>query len=411
MTKSKSPSRLAYLSAAFLYIYTVTLAPAAEPATPASAPAPDTFRNWDKNQDGKLTTDELPEPVQKNFARFDADKNGSLSQDEFKPIEERRKQILAARQGKPSSGKPAASNTTATANTKGQGQAPANTRLPENVKLLADIQYADSNLPAQRLDLLLPEKRETEAPLPVVVFIHGGGWRNGTKDGGRRQVAPYVASGRYIGVSVEYRLSGEAIWPAQIHDCKAAIRWIKAHAREYNLNPDKIGVWGTSAGGHLVSMLGVSAGNPELEGNLGLHTKYDTRVACVADYFGPADLNTMGGRHNQPDSPPSLLLGAPLGENPDKARAASPLTYVSEGDAPVFIAHGEADPTVPFQQSLDFAAALEKAKVPTYLQTITKGAHGGFDGPKLDARLRDFFSKYLRGEEVTVPTGTLQVKE
>ena len=151
-------------------------------------------------------------------------------------------------------------------------------RLPEGVKLVADLPYADNDNPRQQLDLLLPERPADEKPLPVVVFIHGGAWRGGDRKGGQRMVAPLVAAGDYAGASVGYRLSGEAIWPAQIHDCKAAIRWLRANAKKYNLDPDKIAVWGASAGGHLVAMLGTSGGVKELEGTLGKHTDQSSRV-------------------------------------------------------------------------------------------------------------------------------------
>ena len=115
--------------------------------------------------------------------------------------------------------------------------------------------------------------------------------------------------------------------------------------------------------------------------------------------------------HNAADSPESSLIGGALQDNKDKARGASPLTYVTSDDAPVFIAHGTADPLVPYNQTETFAAALEKAKVPVYVETIEEGVHGGFEGPKLNARLQAFFDKYLRGVDVTIETGRLKVRE
>lgn len=180
---------------------------------------------------------------------------------------------------------------------------------------MLDIPYADTDNPRQKLDLYLPKQRKLDEPLPVVVFIHGGGWQGGDKRSGYAMVAPMVESGQYIGVSVGYRLSGEAAWPAQIHDCKAAVRWIAANAKKYSIDAKKIGVTGTSAGGHLVAMLGTSGDAPELEGQLGAHLQESSRVHCVVDQFGPADLLTMGGWHNGPGSPESKLLGGPIQEN------------------------------------------------------------------------------------------------
>ena len=288
--------------------------------------------------------------------------------------------------------------------------------VPDTIRTLHDIPYADTPNTAQRLDLYLPGKPKSDKPLPVIVFIHGGGWQGGNKASGRGSVLPYVTSGEYAGASVEYRLSGEAKWPAQIEDCKAAIRWIKAHARENGLDPEKIAVWGTSAGGHLVAMLGVSGDVKELEGTLGKHLDQTSRVTCVADYFGPTNLLTMGDfsskiAHNDAKSPESQLIGGALPENKDKARNASPATYVTGDDAPVFIAHGTTDPLVPYNQTETFAAALEKSHVPVYVQTIEEGGHGGFEGPELNRRLKTFFDKYLRGMEAKVETGRLKVRE
>jgi acetyl esterase/lipase len=132
-----------------------------------------------------------------------------------------------------------------------------NSGRPDSIKLIADLSYAGNQNPRQMLDLMLPAKRGAE-PLPVVVFIHGGGWRNGSRDRGRRELAPLVSTGNYAGVSIGYRLTDEAQWPSQMHDCKAAIRWIRAHAPAYGFDPARIGVFGTSAGGHLVSVLGTT---------------------------------------------------------------------------------------------------------------------------------------------------------
>src|SRR5262249_16290821 len=128
-------------------------------------------------------------------------------------------------------------------------------KLPDTVKLEADVRYAGKKNKRQQLNLLLPRKPKDDKPLPVIVYVHGGAWLAGDRAGGHGKLAGYVADGEYAGVSVGYRLTGEAIWPAQIHDCKAAIRWVRANAKKYNLDPDRIGVVGDSAGGHLVAML------------------------------------------------------------------------------------------------------------------------------------------------------------
>jgi acetyl esterase/lipase len=342
----------------------------------------DEFQDWDRNKDGKLSLEEVPQGLQKNFDRVDANHDGFISREEHP----------------------------------NRKAGPQNTALPDTVKSILDILYADTTTAAQRLDLYFPAKPGNEKPLPVIVFIHGGAWMSGNKNSGRAKVQSFVSSGRYAAASVEYRLSREARWPAQIEDCKAAIRWIKGHAKEHNFDPEKIAVWGTSAGGHLVAMLGVSGGVKELEGTLGKYLDQNSRVACVADYFGPTDLLGIGGfpsqiAHNDAKSPESQLIGGPVQENKDQARSASPVHFVSRDDAPTFLAHGTDDKLVPFQQSVEFEAALKKSAVPVYMQTITGGGHGGFEGPELNKRLEMFFDKYLRGVESTIPTGTLKVRE
>jgi len=196
----------------------------------------------------------------------------------------------------------------------------------DSIKVTPDIPYADTANAAQRLDLYLPAKRASDKPLPVIVFIHGGAWQAGNKADGRASVQRFVSSGQYAGASVEYRLSQQAKWPAQIEDCKAAIRWLRAYAKENGLDPERIGVWGTSAGGHLVAMLGVSGGVKELEGTLGKHLDQSSRVTCVADYFGPTNLLTMGDfpskmAHNAADSPESRLIGGALQDNKGNCQA------------------------------------------------------------------------------------------
>jgi len=321
------------------------------------------FNRWDKNGDGKLTREELPAGVRVNFDRADTDRDGSISRKEH--------QAFLRKAG-----------------------------LPDSVRLIPDVRYADTDNPRQRLDLYLPKQSKSKKPLPVVVFIHGGGWRNGDKAGGRARVAPFVASGEYAAASIGYRLSGEAIWPAQIHDCKAAIRWLRGNAQKHGLDPDRIGVWGTSAGGHLVALLGVSGDVRELEGKLGKHLDQSSRVACVVDFFGPTLLGSMPGKA-RPGSAESLLLGGLASERPEVAKQASAVTHASRGDAPFLILHGTNDRVVPYKQSELLQAALEKAGVPSLFVRVEGGGHG-FRGKAIDARVRDYFALHLLRKEVTV---------
>jgi acetyl esterase/lipase len=281
----------------------------------------------------------------------------------------------------------------------------------ESVRLEPDVAYADTDNPRQRLDILIPRTPKDDKPLPVVVFIHGGGWKAGDKRGGVMRVAPLVASGRYAGISVGYRLSDEAIWPAQIHDCKAAIRWTRANAAKYHFNPDRIGVMGTSAGGHLVAMLGTSGDVKELEGTLGKNLATSSRVACGVDWFGPSDLlaiNKNAPQGGTADGPVSRLLGGKVEDKQDVAREASPITYVTKDDPPFLIIHGTEDRLVPLDQSRRLDAKLKETGVDTKLIEMEGGGHGDFKSDELRRRIGLFFDKHLRGQDVEILAGVLK---
>lgn len=282
------------------------------------------------------------------------------------------------------------------------GAAAAPAPLPEGVTVARNVNYAGTANPAQTLDLIMPKKPRTARPLPVIIGIHGGAFRSGDKSEFLATVARFVATGDYAGVTINYRLSGEAIWPAQINDCKAAVRWVRANARKFNFDPGRVGVIGASAGGHLVAMLGTSGGVAELEGKVGPNKSADSRVQCVVDEFGPSELLTMGDypsrmNHNAPDSPESLLMGGALQDHKDAAKAASPITYVSHDDPPFLIIHGDEDPLVPFNQSERLNAALKKAGVNCLFIRVRGAGHGGFRNPEVPRRIAQFFDLHLRG--------------
>ena len=359
--------------------------------TTAAAQQPDLFNIWDRNKDGKLSREELPEGARKNFERIDSNKDGFISKTEHEAVAARMSQ---------------------------RGKAPARSTarpLPENIDAKLDIPYAATENPRQMLDLYLPTKRATDKPLPVVVFIHGGGWKAGDKSGGIGNVGRFVSSGHYAGISVGYRLTDEAPWPAQIHDCKAAIRWIKGNAKELGLDATKIAVWGSSAGGHLVSFLGTSGDVKELEGTLGKFTDQDSKVTCVVNFFGPENFITMVTQESTidrttPNYPEALLLSGRVQDKPEMAREASPITHVSAGDAPVLTAHGTKDPLVPYAQALELNAALKKAGIESLLITMTNGGHG-FRSPDLDQRVEKFLDKHLRGVAADISTEAIIVEE
>lgn len=344
----------------------------------------DPFPAWDRNADGQLSRDELPERLRPNFERVDRDHDGFISRQEHQAATAPRSQAPNQPAGQP---RPS---------------------LPANIDLRQDLNYAGDQNPRHTLDLLLPKDRKPDAKLPLVVFIHGGAWQNGNKAGGIQQLAPLVASGRFAGATIAYRLTDEAQWPAQIHDCKAAIRFLRAKAPEFGLDPDKIAAWGSSAGGHLVSLLGTSGGAKELEGDLGDHDSQSSRVACVVNYFGPQNFLTMVqqksviDRHRGGNYPEAKLLGGPVPERADLARQASPVTWVSPDDPPFLTAHGTDDQIVPFQQAEEIHAALTKAGVPSHLARLTGAGHG-FRSPELDRRLHAFLDHHLLGLPADLP--------
>ena len=267
--------------------------------------------------------------------------------------------------------------------------------LPPGVKALKNLEYGQASGRAMLLDLYLPET--SDKPLPLIIWIHGGAWMAGSKDGPSPALR-FTANG-YAVAHVGYRLSQEARFPAQIHDCKAAVRWLRANAGKYNLDPNKFIAWGGSAGGHLVALLGTSGGVAELEGNDN-DLKESSRVQAVVDWFGPTDFLHIGDaqsdlQHNAPDSPESKLIGGALLENKDKAAKASPITYVSKEAPPFLIMHGDHDRTVPFNQSELLYTALKKVGVDATFVPM-KGAGHGFGGPEAIAPVQDFLKRCLK---------------
>ena len=178
------------------------------------------------------------------------------------------------------------------------------------MKVHRNLMYAQAGPHALRLDLYIPN--DVPGPYPLIVWVHGGAFRMGDK--ANPIARPLVAYG-YAIASINYRLSHQAIFPAQIHDCKAAVRWLRAHAAGYDLDGARVGAWGDSAGGHLVAMLGAAGDVPELEGDLG-NLEHSSRVQAVCDWYGPSDflrMNDVPGTmdHDASDSPESQLVGAP----------------------------------------------------------------------------------------------------
>jgi acetyl esterase/lipase len=276
-----------------------------------------------------------------------------------------------------------------------------NSPLPEGTKVHRNLEYVKDGHERNKLDLYLPEK--ADGPLPVIVWIHGGAWSGGNKDFPGQALA-FVGKG-YAVASIGYRLSQHATYPAQVEDCKAAIRWLRANAKTYQLDPEHIGVWGASAGGHLVALLGTTGGVKELEGKGG-NAEQSSRVQAVVDFFGPTDFLQMDAhavkgsklKHDPANSPESRLIGGAIQQNVEKVQRANPVQYVTKDAPPFFIAHGEQDPLVPCHQSELLYEALKKAGVEVTFQKIPGAGHGGkeFGTDKMQAAIQEFFDKHLK---------------
>ncbi|MGL6075589.1 MAG: alpha/beta hydrolase fold domain-containing protein [Fimbriiglobus sp.] len=263
-------------------------------------------------------------------------------------------------------------------------------KLPDGTSVNKDLAYGKHE--RQKLDLFVPK---SETPLPVVIWIHGGGWEAGDKSG---NPAIALLTQGYAVVGINYRLSQHAVFPAQIEDCKAAIRYLRDNAKKHNLDPDHFAVWGASAGGHLSLLLGTSHGVKDLEGE---ESKTSTQVQAVCDWFGPTDLVKLSPSFAK-NNPITKLIGGTTGEKADLAKAANPITHLTKDDAPVLIFHGDEDSLVPLSQSELFAAAAKKTGIECELVTFNKANHGGTEFMKQvnsEAQRKkrdDFFAKYLK---------------
>lgn len=256
-----------------------------------------------------------------------------------------------------------------------------------------DIEYATIDGVSLRLDLYLPN-HPSDGLVPLVIWVHGGGWRAGSKD---VTYAPQTLGEGYAVASVDYRLSGVETFPAQIHDVKAAVRWLRAHATEFGLDPERFGAWGSSAGGHLVALLGVSCGHPNLAGTVGDYLDESSCVQAICDFYGPTDLLSLleqrGTNTVRRPMAEDLLVGGPVEELQDLAWLASPMAHVGSDVPPFLIMHGTDDAVVPVQQSIDFHAALLAAGTDSTLITI-EGAGHGFPRSNLPP-VRAFFDEHL----------------
>ncbi|MBI3650993.1 MAG: alpha/beta hydrolase [Acidobacteria bacterium] len=275
--------------------------------------------------------------------------------------------------------------------------------------VMSNVEYARVGSKALLLDLFLPSGGQ--GPFPLVIWIHGGGWSGGDKALSLNSLQVRQTTRGYAVASLNYRLSGEAIFPAQIEDCKAAIRWLRANAAQYNIDANRIGVWGSSAGGHLVALLGTSGDVADLEGSVGGNLQYSSRVQAVVDWYGPTRLLSIASQalpcsildHNAANSPESRLIGCTVQSCPEKAERASPTSYVTADDPPFLLMHGTSDCSVPPLQSQELFDRLKNSGVTATLTYWQDAGHGGaaFTSSASQQQIEGFFDQHLKSATPT----------
>jgi acetyl esterase/lipase len=283
---------------------------------------------------------------------------------------------------------------------------PSSVTLSQQVRTFANVVYLRANGWDGKLDIYA---QRAQTPTPTVIFIHGGGWVQGTKEGSVLQLLPYVAMG-YSVVNVEYRLGNVSLAPAAVEDCRCALRWLVGHAKDYNLDPERFIVAGASAGGHLAlttGMLPASAGFDRA-----CLVPGEPRVAAIVNFFGITDVADLLDGPNKKPFPERWPYAVQwLGNQPNRlevAKAASPLTYVRPGVPPVISIHGDADPLVPYNHSVRLQDALQKAGVAHELVTIPGGGHGGFPPDQWQrsyAAIQTFLSAHVAGAKTSSSAG------
>lgn len=268
---------------------------------------------------------------------------------------------------------------------------------PEGVTLQRDITYALVGEKELQLDLYMPDMPAANKP-PLVVWIHGGAWRKGTKN---NTPLAWLAAEGFAVASIDYRLTGDAKFPAQIHDAKGAIRWLRAHADEHGYDPRNMAVAGSSAGGHLAALVGTSGGVEPLEGAIGGNTQQSSRVQAAIDFYGPTDLyynaTQETARVDTPEGPLWQFLGSKPSESLEQARLASPVHHVTADDPPMLILHGTEDPQVHLRHSEFLRDAYTKQNLPVKLVVIEGAGHGGppFSDPERRQLILDFLRRHI----------------
>lgn len=260
---------------------------------------------------------------------------------------------------------------------------------------IADIPFAEVNGRTLRVNLAIPNNVPNP---PLVVCIFGGGWRSGDRN---KAPGQWLTQRGFAVAAPDYRLSQEAVFPAQIHDCKGAVRWLRANAMKYGYDANKIGVVGASAGAHLAVLLGTSGGIEALEGSIGGNPNLSSKVDAIVDFYGPTNFilraKDQPEQTEMPNGKVFQLLGGTVRSRMQLAREASGITYVGKDDPPLLIFHGTKDDTVLMNQSKDLEEAYRKHSLPVELHAVEGAGHGGdgFMTAEIQDRVAQFLNKAL----------------
>ncbi|MFD2522441.1 prolyl oligopeptidase family serine peptidase [Emticicia soli] len=278
-------------------------------------------------------------------------------------------------------------------------------------KYWLDIDYVGDNIIGHKLDIHLP--KNGKAPYPVVIAIYGSAWfsNSAKEETFKVGLGQKLLENGFAVVNVNHRSSSDAIFPAQIYDIKAAIRFIRANSREFALDDSFIGVTGWSSGGHLTALTGTTNSTKtdkigglaiDIEGSVGKHTDQSSHINAAVDWFGPTDFLIMDKcgssfSHNEAKSPESSLIGGAIQENAAKVALANPISYVNKNNPPFLIFHGDKDPLVPDCQSKKLYEKLQKERVQSELVIIAGGGHGpGVMIDKYYSQMTAFFEQEMK---------------
>ena len=265
--------------------------------------------------------------------------------------------------------------------------------IPEDISFLRSVEFSSPSGEPLQLNLAAPKKGS--GPFPAVLCIHGGGFRAGTREG-YDGLCVQLAQKGYVAATVTYRLSPAARFPSAVQDCKTAVRWLRANAAKYRIDPTRIGATGGSAGGHLALFLGLTAGVPEFEGDG--YLGYSSAVSCVVSFSGPTDFTKSYNRSVDAGDVLPLFFGGNLSTKLREHIQGSPLNWVTPRAAPTLCIHGTADPYVAYEQAQWLVDRLKTSAVPVELLTLEGAGHGfkGADAQKAQEAMMTFFGQWLK---------------